>query len=96
MKLGHACLLIDRYLKGAAPDSEALEKSYGLEIIAILPLSPEVRLNAKNQGQTLFTLSPRESLTQGLKSLGERLAKRSESLEKPSPRWFERLLGAGK
>jgi len=55
-----------------------------------------VRLNAKNQGQTLFTLSPRESLTHGLKSLGERLAKRSESLEKPSPRWFERLLGAGK
>jgi pilus assembly protein CpaE len=96
MKLAHARLLIDRYLKGAAPDSEALEKSYGLEIIAVLPLSPEVRLNAKNQGQTLFTLAPRESLTQGLKALGERLAKRSESLEKPPNRWFERLLGTGK
>ncbi|MFC6300849.1 pilus assembly protein [Pseudomonas sp. CCM 7893] len=96
MKLDHGRLLIDRYLKGAAPDSEALEKSYGLEIIAVLPLSPEVRLNAKNQGQTLFTLAPRESLTQGLKALGERLAKRSESLEKPSSRWFERLLRAGK
>ncbi|QJI32571.1 pilus assembly protein [Pseudomonas sp. ADAK18] len=96
MKLDHGRLLIDRYLKGAAPDSEALEKSYGLEIIAVLPLSPEVRLNAKNQGQTLFTLAPRENLTQGLKALGERLAKRSESLEKPSTRWFERLLRAGK
>lgn len=62
----------------------------------MLPLSPEVRLNAKNQGQTLFTLAPRENLTQGLKALGERLAKRSESLEKPSTRWFERLLRAGK
>ncbi|MFC6336806.1 pilus assembly protein [Pseudomonas sp. CCM 7891] len=96
MKLDHARLLIDRYLKGTAPNSEALEKTYGLEIIAVLPLSPEVRLNAKNQGQTLFNLAPRERLTQGLKALGERLQKRPEGLEPPSTRWFERLLGAGK
>ncbi|MFO2463376.1 pilus assembly protein [Pseudomonas sp. 15FMM2] len=96
MKLEHARLLVDRYLKGAAPDVEALEKSFGLQAIAVLPFSPEVRLNAKNQGQTLFALSPRENLTQALRTLGERLAKRSEGQEKPSARWFERLMGANK
>ncbi len=96
MKLEHARLLIDRYLKGAAPDTETLEKSFGLDVIAVLPLSPEVRLNAKNQGQTLFSLAPREPLTQNLKALGERLAKRTEGMEKPSTRWFERLLGTTK
>jgi len=92
MKLDHARLLVDRYLKGAAPDSEALGKSFGLEVIAVLPWSPEVRLSAKNQAQTLFSLAPRESLTQALRALGERLAKRSEGLEKPSTNWLNRLL----
>ncbi|OPA95301.1 pilus assembly protein [Pseudomonas fluorescens] len=96
MKLDHAKLLVDRYLKGCAPDTETLEKSYGLECIAVLPLSADVRLNAKNQGQTLFTLAPREPLTQALRTLGERLAKRSEGMSKPSGSWFERLLGTGK
>ncbi|WP_416364472.1 AAA family ATPase [Pseudomonas sp. NFX183] len=96
MKLEHAKLLVDRYIKSCAPDSEALEKSFGLEVIAVLPLSPEVRLNAKNQGQTLFALAPREPLTLGLKTLGERLAKRSEGMKKPSHNWLDRLLGTGK
>ena len=96
MKLEHAKLLVDRYIKGCAPDAEALGKSYGLEVIAVLPLSPEVRLNAKNQGQTLFALAPRETLTHNLKALGERLAKRSEGMKQPSHTWFERLLRAGK
>ena len=76
-----------------APDSEALGKSFGMEIIATLAYSPEVRLNAKNQGVTLFELAPREVLTQSLRALGERLAKRSESLAKPKS-WFSRLRGA--
>ncbi|ROM49694.1 pilus assembly protein [Pseudomonas poae] len=96
MKLEHAKLLVDGYIKSCAPDSETLGKSFGLEVIAVLPLSPDVRLNAKNQGQTLFALAPREPLTQGLKSLGERLAKRSANLEKPSHNWLDRLLRAGK
>ncbi|MFT0475122.1 AAA family ATPase [Pseudomonas antarctica] len=96
MKLEHAKLLVDRYIKSCAPDSEALGKSFGMEVIAVLPLSPEVRLNAKNQGQTLFALAPREPLTQGMKTLGERLAKRSQGMKKPSHNWFERLLGTGK
>jgi pilus assembly protein CpaE len=63
-----------------------------MEIIAILAYSPEVRLNAKNQGVTLFELAPREVLTQSLRTLGERLAKRSENLAKPKS-WFSRLRG---
>src|SRR5450830_1374783 len=93
MKLEHAKLLVDRYIKGCAPDSETLGKTFGLEVIAVLPYNPDVRLNAKNQGQTLFELSPREALTQGLKTLGERLAKRSQGLTKTSEGWFNRLWG---
>ena len=97
MKLEHAKLLIDRYIKSCAPDAQALSKSFGLEVIAVVPLSPEVRLNAKNQGQTLFALAPREALTQALKNLGEQLAKRSGDVtRKPPGRWLDRLLGADK
>ncbi|AZE92778.1 Flp pilus assembly protein CpaE [Pseudomonas orientalis] len=97
MKLDHAKLLIDRHIKSCAPDADALSKSFGLEVLAVLPLSPEVRLNAKNQGQTLFALAPREALTQALKTLGERLAKRSQDTRRKfSSRWLERLLGADK
>lgn len=93
MKLDHAKLLVDRYLRNVAPDSEALGKSFGMEVIATLAYSPEVRLNAKNQGITLFELAPREGLTQSLRALGERLAKRSEGLAKPKAGWFGRLRG---
>ncbi|KAF1011165.1 MAG: hypothetical protein GAK32_01010 [Pseudomonas fluorescens] len=96
MKLEHAKLLVDRYVKGCAPDSDALEKSFGLPVIAVLPLNPELRLNVKNQGQTLFALAPREQLTQALKTLGERLARRSENQPKPAGSWLDRLRGAGR
>jgi pilus assembly protein CpaE len=93
MKLDHARLLVDRYLRNVAPDSETLGKSFGMEVIATLAYSPEVRLNAKNQGVTLFELAPREGLTQSLRNLGECLARRSEGLTKPKAGWFTRLRG---
>ncbi|MBV4460496.1 pilus assembly protein [Pseudomonas sp. COR58] len=93
MKLDHGRLLIDRYLNNVAPDSDTLGKTFNLEVIAVLALSPELRLNAKNQGVSLFELAPREKLTQSLRSLGERLAKRSEGLSKPKVTWFDRLRG---
>ncbi|MGY2199723.1 AAA family ATPase [Pseudomonas gingeri] len=93
MKLDHARLLVDRYLKGVSPDSETLGKTFGFEVISVLPHGAEVRLNAKNQGQTLFELAPREALTQGLKTLGERLAKRSEGRTKTAEGWLNRLWG---
>ena len=94
MKLDHARLLIDRYLRNVAPDADTLGKSFGMEVLAILAFSPEVRLNAKNQGVSLFELAPREGLTQSLRTLGEGLAKRSEGLAKPKTGWFNRLRGA--
>jgi len=93
MKLEHGRLLIDRYLSNVAPDAETLGKTFNLEVIAVLAFSPDVRLNAKNQGVSLFELAPREKLTQSLRALGERLAKRSEGLSKPKPSWFDRLRG---
>ena len=93
MKLDHARLLVDRYLRNVAPDSDTLGKTFGLEVIAALAHSPEVRLNAKNQGVTLFEMAPRENLTQSLRVLGERLAKRSEGLAKPKSNWFNRMRG---
>ena len=94
LKLDHARLLVDRYLRNVAPDSDTLSKSFGMEVMAVLVYSPEVRLNAKNQGVSLFELAPRENLTQSLRALGERLAKRSEDQDKPKAGWFDRLRGA--
>jgi pilus assembly protein CpaE len=94
MKLDHARLLVDGYLGNVAPDSETLGKTFNLEVIAVLAANAEVRLNAKNQGVSLFELAPREKLTQSLRTLGERLAKRSEGLAKPKAvTWFDRLRG---
>ncbi|WP_248738447.1 pilus assembly protein [Pseudomonas kribbensis] len=94
MKLDHGRLLVDRYLSNVAPDADTLGKTFNLEVIAVLALSPELRLNAKNQGVSLFELAPREKLTQSLRALGERLAKRSEGLVKPKVTWFDRLRGS--
>ncbi|MDR9861816.1 MULTISPECIES: pilus assembly protein [Pseudomonas] len=93
MKLDHGRLLVDRYLRNVAPDSDTLGKTFGLEVIAVLAYSPEIRLNAKNQGVSLFELAPREAISQSLRTLGERLAKRSEGLAKPKASWFDRLRG---
>jgi len=93
MKLHHAGLLIDRYLKAVAPNAEVLAKTFDLPIIAVLPFSPEFRLNAKNQGVPLFELSPRESLCSGLRSVGEHLARHSAIQGKTSEGWFNRLWG---
>jgi pilus assembly protein CpaF len=51
-----------------------------LKLLKVMPYSPELRLNAKNQGLSLFELAPREALSQALRELGERLARRSENL----------------
>ena len=40
MKLDHGRLLVDRYLRNVAPDSETLGKTFGLEVIAVLRLQP--------------------------------------------------------
>ncbi|TDJ78533.1 pilus assembly protein [Pseudomonas putida] len=94
IKLEHASLLVDRYLRQVAPDADALAKRYGLPLLKVLPYCPEVRLNAKNQGLSLFDLAPRESLSQSLRALGERLARRSEALAPPPLNWLRRLWGS--
>lgn len=94
MNLEHAQMLVDRYLRGVAPDADALAKTFGLEVLATLPPADELRMNAKNQATTLFELGPREALTQGLKTLGERLAQRSQGLARPSAHWLSRFWGA--
>lgn len=97
MKMEHAGVLVDGYMRGVAPDADALAKSFGLPVLATLPLSPELRINAKNQASTLFELGPREALSLGLKKLGEQLAKRSQSSGKTALKpaaWLNRLLGA--
>ena len=94
MNLEYARMLVDRYLRGVAPDADALAKTFGLEVLATLPPADELRMNAKNQATTLFELGPREALTQGLKTLGERLAQRSQGLARPSAHWLSRFWGA--
>ena len=97
MKLEHTGLVVDRCLRGIAPDVDALAKSFDLPVLVSLPLSAELRLNAKNQAVTLFELGPREALSQGLKKIGEQLAKRSVASGKPSSvadKWLNRLWGS--
>ncbi|WP_321834729.1 pilus assembly protein [Pseudomonas kulmbachensis] len=97
MKLEHAGLLVDRYLRGVAPDVNALAKSFGFPVLATLPLSPELRINAKNQAATLFDLGPREALSLGLKKLGERLSRRSQlpgQVSSGPAMWLNRLWGS--
>ena len=96
MKLDHARLLVDRYLRGVAPDADALAKSFGLEVLGTLPTSSELRMNAKNQATSLFELGPRETLSQSLKTIGERLVQRSKGAGKPSLNWLSRLVGVMK
>lgn len=93
MNLEHAKLLIDRYLRGVVPDAEALGKRFALPVLMELPSSAEVRLNSRNQGLSLFEVAPRDSLTQALKTLGERLARRSENLKPKADNWLSRLWG---
>lgn len=96
MKFEHTGLLIDRYMGGVAPNADALGKSFGLPVMATLALSPELRINAKNQATTLFDLAPREALSLALKKLGERLTKRSQSSEQTVSKsgvWLNRLWG---
>ncbi|CAE6889441.1 Pilus assembly protein [Pseudomonas marincola] len=76
MKLAHASLLVDRFLRNVAPDSPTLGKSFGLPVIETLPFNPELRMNARNQGRSLFEIAPRDRLSQSLKQLGCRLADR--------------------
>ena len=97
MKLDHAALVVDRYLRGVAPDADALAKSFGFPVVATLPLSPELRTNAKNQAVTLYELAPREALSQGLKKIGDQLAKRSQlpgQSSDVSGNWLNRLWGS--
>ena len=99
MKFEHTGLLIDRYMGGVAPNADALGKSFGLPVMATLPPSPELRINAKNQAATLFNLAPREALSQALKKLGERLVLRSQVPEQAASKsgtWLNlnRLWGA--
>lgn len=89
VKLEQAQLLVDRHLKGVAPDVEVLARSFNLPVVETLPHSPELRLNAKNQGRSLFELAPRERLSQRLRQLGERLA----AVERPRARTWQRLWG---
>lgn len=93
MNLEHAKLLVDRYLRGVVPDAEALGKRFALPVLMELPSSAEVRLNSRNQGLSLFDVAPRDSLTQALKTLGERLARRSENLKPKADNWLSRLWG---
>ena len=97
MKLEHTSLLVDRCLRGVAPDADALAKSFGLPVLSTLPMSAELRINAKNQAVTLFELGPREALSQGLKKIGEQLAKRSQLSGKAGAKpgkWLNRLWGS--
>ncbi|HWV08320.1 MAG TPA: pilus assembly protein [Pseudomonas sp.] len=87
VKLQHAALLVDRYMRKVAPDSDSLGRSFDLPILEVLPFAPEQRMTARNLGRSLFEIAPRERLSQQLKSLGSRLLDK----ERAAPRRWQRL-----
>lgn len=90
VKLEQARLLVDRHLRGVAPEVAVLARSFNLPVAETLPYSPELRMNAKNQGRSLFELAPRERLSQRLRQLGESLA----CIDQPRVGPWRRLWGA--
>lgn len=90
--LNNCQLLIDRYWRSVTPDAKTLERSYDLPLLDTLVANVELRLNAKNQGRSLYELAPRDRLTQSLSKIANQLVKPAE--DKPSKlnlRFWERL-----
>ncbi|WP_437882594.1 pilus assembly protein [Pseudomonas sp. LRF_L74] len=90
LKLDHVQLLVDRYLKGVAPDAKALGETFDLAVYGVLPFCPEARLNAKNLGQSLYETAPREKVSQTLRQLGEALIGHEHEAHTG---WFRRWSG---
>lgn len=88
VNLNHAQLLVDRCLKGVTPSPKDLAVSYDLPLLDTLPYQPELRLNAKNQGVSLFALAPREALSKRLKALALHLVDSSAHTTKRRFSWW--------
>lgn len=67
--LNNCQLVVDRYIKSITPDEKSLAQSFALPLLASLPTQAELRLNAKNQGRSLYELAPRDPLSKSLKCL---------------------------
>lgn len=85
--LNNCKLLVDRYLKSVTPDAKSLARSYDLPLLETLVPNVELRLNAKNQGRSLFEIAPRDKLSQSLKKVAAQLLTQTE--EKPLGRRFK-------
>lgn len=79
----HGMLIVDRYFDEVVPNDTTLEKSFGLPLLASLPLSAKERLQCRNRGVDLFKLAPGNLLTKALRRLTQDLGiagKRKRSL----------------
>lgn len=89
--LNNCQLLIDRYWRSVTPDAKALTRSYDLPLLDALVANPEVRLNAKNQGRSLFDVAPRDRLSQSLSKIATQLCQPTvEKSSKFNLRFWER------
>lgn len=83
-------LLVDRYLANVAPDAQSLARTFAMPLAATLPLTPELRLQARNLGRTLFELAPRDRLSRTLAGLAGGIER--EAAGKPARGWFKQLV----
>jgi len=90
--LESAKLLVDRYISTVAPDAVTLARTLELPLAASLPGSPALRLRARNQGQALSQLAPRDALTRSLQRLVGR-RKATASWREGALGWLSSLLG---
>ncbi|MBL1376604.1 pilus assembly protein [Zobellella iuensis] len=92
IRLEHAGLVVDRYIKQVAPDADTLATTFQLPLLASLPASLPARLKVKNTGKTLLEMDAREPLNKAIGQLARHIVKTSGTGE--SRNWLQRLVGA--
>jgi len=73
IKLDRCQLVVDRYQSRQAPDDATLARTYDLPLAATLPLSAELRLASRNQGEPATRLMRRDALSKALLQLARQV-----------------------
>ena len=83
-------LVINGYAKGALIRPEDVEKSVGLKVDRLVPVSEEAVLNAINRGDPLPRIAPRDPVSRALQQWVQEL---SPASVRPGKSWFATLTG---
>ncbi|MDQ7728164.1 hypothetical protein [Halomonas sp. SpR8] len=80
--LNNVGLLVDRCVARLSPEPKVLASTFGVPLVAALPVQYEQRLNSLNQGVPLFKLSPKDELTRALQQLAKDVMPKASAVGK--------------